>query len=99
MEPTGRALKLVLNSRFTRDDIASLAQTLLADPRTAGKTVIVCWEHDVIPQILQALGWTNGPNDWPGKNYDRLWVLDFENGKPVRFRNLPQSLLPGDKEK
>ena len=99
VEPTARALGLALDTRFTRDETALIARALLADPRTDGKTVIVCWEHDAIPKILKALGWANGPNDWPGKAYDRLWVIDFENGKPVRFRDLPQNLLPGDKAK
>ncbi len=49
--------------------------------------------------MLRAFGWTGGPKDWPGKAYDRLWLLDFEKGKPVRFRDLPQQLLPGDKAK
>jgi len=61
--------------------------------------VIVCWEHDAIPKIVKALGWTTGPSDWPSKAYDRLWVLDFDHGKPVRFRDLPQQILPGDKTK
>jgi hypothetical protein len=99
MEPTARALGLTLDTRFTRDEIQSVAHALLADPRAHGKTVVVCWEHDAIPRIVAALGWRNGPDDWPGKAYDRLWVLDFADGKPVRFRDLPQRLLPGDKNK
>jgi hypothetical protein len=97
--PTARALGLTLDTRFTRDEIAAVAQALLADSRATGKTVVVCWEHDAIPQIVKALGWRDAPKDWPGKAYDRLWVLDLSDGRPTRFRDLPQKLLPGDKAK
>lgn len=99
MEATGRALGVTLDSRFTRDEIAPLVKAILATPACDGKTVIVCWEHKVIPEMLQALGWTDGPKQWPDNVYDRLWVLDFADGKPVRFRDLPQKLLPGDRDK
>lgn len=99
MEPTARALGLTLDTRFSRDEVVALAHALLTDPRTNGKTVVVCWEHDAIPKVVAALGWRQGPDDWPGKAYDRLWVLDFADGRPVRFRDLPQRLLPGDRKK
>jgi hypothetical protein len=99
IEPTGRALGLPLDTRFTRDEISAVVRAILTSPACDGKTVIVCWEHDAIPEMLQALGWTRGPKNWPDKSYDRLWLLDLENGKPVRFRDLPQKLLPGDKAK
>ncbi|MBI5766981.1 MAG: hypothetical protein HZA93_04250 [Verrucomicrobia bacterium] len=99
IEPTARALGLTVDARFTRDEVSAVARALLMDPRADGKTVIVCWEHDAIPKILAALGWRKGPDQWPGKSYDRLWVLDFAGGRPARFRDLPQRLLPGDKKK
>ena len=99
MEPTAKALHFASDTHLTRDEIAPLVRAIVTAPACAGKTVIVCWEHDVIPGMLKAFGWTGGPTHWPGSSYDRLWVLDFENGKPVRFRDLPQKLLSGDKAK
>lgn len=96
MEPTARALQLTPDTRFTRDELGALKDAIMSAPLLAGKTVIVCWEHDAIPEMLQVFGWTSGPTRWPAKTYDRLWLLDFQDGKPVRFRNLPQKLLPGD---
>ena len=96
MEPTGRALKLELDERFTRDEIGPLVRAIQSAPALDGKTVIVCWEHDVIPEMLRAFGWSHGPDHWSGKVYDRLWILDFKDGAPVRFRDLPQKLLSGD---
>ena len=50
----------------------------------------------MIPEMLKAFGWADGPRKWPDEVYDRLWVLDFTQGKPTRFRDLPQKILPGD---
>jgi hypothetical protein len=99
MEPTARALGLAPDTRLTRDEIPALVHAIRSAPAYEGKTVIVCWEHDAIPEMLKAFGWTGGPPKWKDKSYDRLWVLDFEHGKPVRFRDLPQRLLPDDKAK
>ncbi len=99
MEPTARALGLTSDTHFSREEFAPLVQTLMSAKAYEGKTVIVCWEHNVIPEMLKAFGWTTGPTTWSGKSYDRLWLLDFETGKPVRFRDLPQNLLAGDNSK
>ena len=99
IEPTARALGLKVDASFARDEIKALVKAINANPSLDGKTVIVCWEHDAIPDMLPAFGWQRGPKRWPDKIYDRLWVLDFEHGAPVRFRDLPQHLLPGDRAK
>jgi hypothetical protein len=48
--------------------------------------------------MVRAFGWTAGPNHWDDAVFDRLWLLDFDHGKPVRLRDLPQRLLPGDSQ-
>ena len=96
MEATGRALGVTLDTRLTRDEIAPLVKAIMGTPAYEGKTVVVCWEHKVIPEMLKAFGWADGPRKWPDEVYDRLWVLDFTQGKPTRFRDLPQKILPGD---
>ena len=99
MEPTCRALSLTPDTSLTRAEIKPLVRAINSNPAYEGKTVIVCWEHDVIPEMLKAFGWKTGPTHWADKSYDRLWVLDFKDGAPVRFRDLPQNLLPGDRAK
>ena len=95
MEPTSRALGVALDTHFSRDETGPLARAILSAAAYEGKTVIVCWEHDMIPEMLKAFGWMNGPAHWSGKSYDRLWLLDFEHGQPTRFRDLPQLPLAG----
>jgi hypothetical protein len=99
MAPTARALGLTPDTSLTRDEIAALVRAINSNQSFADKTVIVCWEHDAIPAMLPAFGWTSGPARWSDKTFDRLWVLDFKDGAPVRFRDLPQKLLPGDRDK
>jgi hypothetical protein len=99
MEATARALKIRTDHHYFRDEIDGLVNAIRKSKAGEGKTIIVCWEHKVIPEMLKAFGWKEGPKKWPDDVYDRLWILDFENGKPVRFRDLPQKLLPGDSAK
>jgi hypothetical protein len=99
MEATAGALKIKLERRHSRDEIDELVHSVLKSKVGNGKTIIICWEHKLIPDMLKALGWTSGPKKWDDDVYDRLWVLDFAEGKPTRFRDLPQKLLPGDSEK
>lgn len=96
MEPTAAGLHLKIDTRFTRDEVKALAKAIRKDKALDGKTIVVCWEHKVIPEIVAALGWPNPPARWVDGAYDRLWLLDFEDGVPVAFHDLPQRLLPGD---
>ena len=96
MEATAQALHVKIKSKYLRDDVDDLVAAIRKNKEVDGKTVIICWEHKVIPEMLKAFGWADGPKKWDGDSYDRLWVLDFENGKPAHFRDLPQRLLAGD---
>jgi hypothetical protein len=96
IQPTGLALKIAVDTHITRDEIDALVRAIMEAPAYEGKTVIVCWEHKKIPEMLKAFGWSAGPGRWDDAVFDRLWLLDFAQGKPVRFRDLPQTILPGD---
>jgi len=96
MEPTSRALRIPLHRSIKRDDLAALVQAVRHDPGFSGKTVVVCWEHKKIPVMLALFGWKKGPTLWGDQVFDRLWILDFDHDRPVRFRDLPQKVLPGD---
>jgi len=96
MIATGKALNLPVDSHITRDNITGLVQAIMDSPAYEGKTVLVCWEHKKIPGMVAAFGWDEAPKKWNDSVYDRLWILNFEHGRPVRFRDLPEKLLPGD---
>lgn len=95
--PTAQALGISVQATYTKKDFAPLAQDILNNPKYSGKTVLVCWEHKMIPFLTNALGVQPMPAPWPGKVFDRTWVITFKpNGQILSFQNLPQKLLIGD---
>ena len=60
-----------------------------------GKVVLVVWHHGKIPQLTQALVATPPYNPWPEDQYDRIWRIDYTNGKAT-VQDLPYAVLPGD---
>ena len=92
--PLAAALHLPINDSFKADDYAGLAAALLSG-KYAGKVVLVVWHHGSIPQLATALGATPPYSPWPEEQYDRIWRIDYTNGK-VSLQDLPYALLPGD---
>jgi hypothetical protein len=96
--PTAQALGLTVNQSYTSDDTQAAASNVLADGQLAGKAALFCWEHNAIPDLAKALGSTDAPDSWEDDVYDRVWVIDYQDGQAIDFKNLPQHLLPGDSD-
>ena len=78
------------------------ARDALTDPRYAGKTIVMSWEHKHIAdakleakfpneqvtlrQLLHLEKFADAPKDWPEGNYDYFWIVDFTPGKPATDR-------------
>jgi broad specificity phosphatase PhoE len=92
--PLAAALHLPIDDSFKNADYAGLAATLLSG-KYAGKVVLVVWHRGSIPELASALGATPPYSSWPAQQYDRIWRIDYKNGK-VTLQDLPYSLLPGD---
>jgi hypothetical protein len=92
--PLATALHLPIDDSFSNDDYAGLAATLLSG-KYAGKVVLVVWHHGKIPQLAAALGATPPYTPWPDQQFDRIWRIDYANGKAT-LRDLPYSIMPGD---
>ena len=92
--PLSAALHLPINHDFEDDDYAGLAKLLLSG-QYAGKVVLVAWHHGKIPQLAQALGVQPPYAPWPEQQFDRVWRIDYADGK-ASIKDLPQSLMPGD---
>jgi hypothetical protein len=95
--PLAKALRLPVETPFSAPDAARLARDVLADHAFDGKTVVICWVHDYLPQLARALG-VKHPPDWGGHTFDRVWVITYEGDRAV-MQNLPQQLLAGDSSK
>jgi hypothetical protein len=92
--PLATALKLPIDSTIMDDEYAALAKVLLSG-KYAGKVVLVAWHHGKIPQLASALGVRPPYAPWPDGQFDRIWRIDYKDGKATLL-DLPQGLLPGD---
>ena len=95
LEPLAQNLKLPIRTPYPAKDVAALAKRILREPAYDGKTVVICWVHDYLPELAEALGVKPKPAAWKHKVFDRVWVITYPD-KEASLKNLPQKLLPGD---
>ena len=81
LAPLARMLQLPVQTPFLGKDYAALANLILANPAYAGKTVLICWNHEEIPQLAAALGVTPEPPKWRGSAYDLVYVISYRGGR------------------
>jgi hypothetical protein len=103
--PLARALKIDINTSFTRGQAHKIAVDIMENPEYKGRMVLVCWQHAAIVDIVRELSeyvpagaaaQVSLPYEWSDTRYDRAWILDFSGNRVVSFRDIPQRLLPGD---
>ncbi len=95
LEPLAERLKLPVQMPSLPKDYATLARQVLHDRACDGKTVVICWVHDYLPKLAEALGVKPRPNDWKGSLYDRVWVITYHGNQAVLATRW-QHLLAGD---
>ena len=88
------ALHLPIHQEIENDNYAELAHLLLSG-QYAGNVVLISWHHGNIPQLAQALGADPPYGQWPDQQFDRIWRIDYVDGKAT-IRDLPHQLVPGD---
>ena len=92
--PLAKALCLPTETPYPAEDYAVLAKSLLADHNYAGKTVLICWVHEYIPQLAAALGVSPEPPKWRGEVYDRVYLISYDGGQAT-LKILPEILSEG----
>ena len=65
VRPLAQALNLRIRTPWTGRQAAALAEAILANPKLAGKTILICWNHKMIPELVAALGVEPQPKKWP----------------------------------
>ncbi len=96
--PLANALHVKIDESFARDDYKSLVEHILHEKKYHGHTVLICWEHNVIPHMAEAFGVADAPKDWKGKAFDRAWVISFNGHEKPTFRDESQQLMYGDSD-
>jgi hypothetical protein len=88
--------KVSVNFTFSKGDESQVALSAMAQ----SGVVLICWEHQNIPTIAQALNPKDKsklPNEWPKGRYDLVWVFDLDTSTGTySFSVQPQLLLFGD---
>ena len=88
-------LKLPVDSTYTPHKTSEIARAILNNPKYDNATILICWEHQKIDELVEALGGPN-PGKWPGDVFDQVYMLTFdEKGHPTFSKQL-QKLLYGD---
>lgn len=94
-EPLAKAIGLTIDARFDEKEFAELATAILQGPGPAGRSVVVCWKRETMPELATALGVSNPPVEWPSNQYDHIWRISYSGGK-VTLKDEPQGVkLPG----
>ena len=98
--PLAKTLKLDINGDYSNSDYPKLAEELLSNTKYDGKTVLICWHHGTIPELVTKLGATDVPDKWKDHVFDQVWVVTFdEKGKAKALVKRSQSLMSGDAKK
>jgi broad specificity phosphatase PhoE len=92
--PLSEALGLPVSHDIADKDFALLAKELLSG-KYAGKVVLVAWHHGSLPGLARALGAVPPYDPWPDTQFDRVWRIDYKDGRAT-LTDLPQTLMPGD---
>ena len=99
IQPLAKALGLTPRTDFESKDDTAMVASIMSNPAYNGKTVLICWPHQEIPDIAHALGMKKKkiPN-WDGGTFDRVWKFTIDNGDVASFEDLPERALPGDSQ-
>ena len=93
----GGRLGLPIQSPVREGEEPALAEAILA---SGGQVVLICWEHQHIPALAQAiptLEATTIPTVWPGDRFDVIWTFALDPAtRRYAFGQVPQQLLEGD---
>jgi hypothetical protein len=81
LQPLSRDLKIPVETPFKSDEYSKLASLVLENPDYDGKCVLICWVHEYIPALAEALGVHPPPDKLDDKTYDRVYVIQYRDGK------------------
>ena len=74
---------------YKSSEFSRLANYLLKDKKFAGKKILICWNHTVIPQLAETLGVSESLQVWPSDDFDTVYVLQYDSkGAVTQFKML-----------
>ncbi|MEI8365374.1 MAG: hypothetical protein WCF65_03055 [Parachlamydiaceae bacterium] len=94
--PLAEKLKLTLITKFDKANYKKMVDEIKTTVAYNGKTVLICWDHSVIPEMARAFGALQTPARWPNTAFDRVWEISYSSTSKALFHNTAQRLLYGD---
>lgn len=95
--PLARALGQKIILRYNKKEFAELSEAIYNDPAYNGRTVVIAWVRQTIPDLASAFYATGVPKKWDDGAFDRVWQIKFKDGRNAgRLHDLPQHLFPSD---
>lgn len=94
--PLVALLKETSQVEFVTTYLKEDGAALMKDVLTRSGTVLIAWEHKVLPSLIGHLPHAPKiPASWPDDRFDLVWILE-RSGDAWHFTQHPQMLLSGD---
>jgi hypothetical protein len=92
VQPLARLLGIAVDTRFgSEGGVTALLTAVLA----CRGPVLLCWRHQAMGDIAQALCGARAARRWPDGRYDLGWVFERQ-GEAWQLTEVPQRVLDGD---
>jgi broad specificity phosphatase PhoE len=79
MKPLSKATGIKIDHEYADQDYEALAQLILTNQEYDGALIVICWHHNNIPGLAQALNAnTKVPSPWDATVFDL--IVDIEYG-------------------
>lgn len=97
IKPLSKVLGLPIDTSFKAKQHAELAAKINGKPKLyAGKTVLICWHHEMIPALVHDdLRQASAPTKWPGENvFNQIWQIDYASDGQSTFSIRTEPAMP-----
>jgi len=99
LEPLAKRWEMPISADQEKDNYEKIVKGIFHDPKYAGKTILIAWNHSLLPALARSLKAGTVPMEWKESQYDHIWVIRYGPGGVVEFHNQLQALMPGDRAK
>ena len=86
MVPLARALGVQVQTPFLGKEYGALARQILSSSLYNGRTIVICWNHETLPELAAALGVSPMPRKWKGKDFDQVYVITYAGSGKAELR-------------
>jgi phosphohistidine phosphatase SixA len=88
MAPLARALGIQVQTPYLGKEYGALARMILSSSQYGGKTIVICWNHETLPELAAALGVVPMPRKWKGKDFSQVYLITYTGSGKAELRVL-----------